>query len=67
MAGSRPIRSSPGPARVRPHRLPFGRWLLGLPFYSLTLGRRSPRSFFAVAPDPWPGDAVVGLRLASAS
>ena len=44
--------------------LPFGRWLLGLPFYSLTLGHRSPRSFFAVAPDPWPGDSVVGLRLA---
>jgi uncharacterized heparinase superfamily protein len=34
-----------------------------LPFYSLTLGHRSPKSFFAVAPDPWPGDSVVGLRL----
>ena len=62
VAGSRPIRSllgSPG----TPAPVPFGRWLLGSPFYALTLGRRSPKSFFAVAPDPWPGDAVVGLRL----
>jgi uncharacterized heparinase superfamily protein len=62
VAGSRPIRSTlaePG----MPVPLPFGRWLLGSPFYSLTLGHRSPRSFFAVAPDPWPGDSVVGLRL----
>jgi uncharacterized heparinase superfamily protein len=43
--------------------MPFGRWLLGSSLYALTLGRGSPRSFFAVAPDPWPGDAVVGLRL----
>jgi len=43
--------------------VPFGRWLLGSAFYALSLGRRSPKSFFAVAPDPWPGDAVVGLRL----
>jgi len=62
VAGSRPVRSTlaePG----TPVPLPFGRWLLGLPFYSLTLGHRGPRSFFAVAPDPWPGDSVVGLRL----
>src|SRR4029078_7600402 len=62
VAGSRPIRSllgSPG----TPAPVPSGRWLLGPPFYALTLGRRSPKSFFAVAPDPWPGDAVVGLRL----
>jgi uncharacterized heparinase superfamily protein len=62
VAGSRPVRSTlaePG----TPVPLPFGRWLLGSPFYSLTLGRRSPRTFFAVAPDPWPGDSVVGLRL----
>ena len=62
VAGSRPIRSStaqPVPAE----RLPFSGWLLGSALYSLTLGRRSPRSFFAVAPDPWPGDAVVGMRL----
>ena len=62
VAGSRPIRSALGPPGDPP--LPFGRWLLASPFYALTLGRRSPRSFFAVAPDPWPGDAVVGLRLA---
>jgi len=62
VAGSRPVRSAfaePG----TPAPLPLGRWLLGSPFYSLTLGRRSPRSFFAVAPDSWPGDAVVGMRL----
>lgn len=46
-----------------PERLPFGGWLMGAALYSLTLGRRSPHSFFAVAPDPWPGDAVVGMRL----
>ncbi len=56
---SRPIRST----AVRTVRRPFGRWLLGLPLYSLTLGRRSPRSFFAVAPDPWPGDPALGQRL----
>ena len=38
-------------------------WLLGSGLYSLTLGQRSPRTFFAVAPDSWPGDAVVGMRL----
>jgi uncharacterized heparinase superfamily protein len=62
VAGSRPIRSStaqPVPAE----RLPFGGWLLGSALYSLTLGRRSPHTFFAVAPDSWPGDAVVGMRL----
>jgi uncharacterized heparinase superfamily protein len=62
VAGSRPIRSStarPVPAE----RLPFSGWLLGSAVYSLTLGQRSPRSFFAVAPDSWPGDAVVGMRL----
>jgi len=37
--------------------------MLGLPLYSLTLGYRSPRSFFAVAPDPWPGDPALGQRL----
>ncbi|HTE79190.1 MAG TPA: heparinase II/III family protein [Reyranella sp.] len=62
VAGSRPIRSStaqPVPAE----RLPFSGWLLGSGLYSLTLGRRSPHTFFAVAPDPWPGDPVVGMRL----
>ena len=62
VAGSRPIRSStaqPVPAE----RLPFSGWLLGSGLYSLTLGQRSPRTFFAVAPDSWPGDPVVGMRL----
>ena len=57
---SRPIRST----AARPvERRPFGRWMLGLPLYSLTLGHRSPKSFFAVAPDPWPGDPALGQRL----
>lgn len=62
VAGSRPIRSAAAQP-VPGERLPFGGWLLGSALYSLTLGRRSPQSFFAVAPDPWPGDAVVGMRL----
>jgi uncharacterized heparinase superfamily protein len=57
---SRPIRSAAArPAKSRP----FGRWMLSLPLYSLTLGHRSPKSFFAVAPDPWPGDPALGQRL----
>ena len=43
--------------------LPFGRWFLGSALYSLTLGYGTPRSFFAVAPDSWPGDPVLGQRL----
>jgi uncharacterized heparinase superfamily protein len=57
---SRPIRSMPTQPAAR-H--PFGRWMLGSPIYSLTLGYRSPKSFFAVAPDPWPGDPALGQRL----
>jgi uncharacterized heparinase superfamily protein len=57
---SRPIRST----AARPaERRPFGRWMLGSPLYSLTLGHRSPKSFFAVAPDPWPGDPALGQRM----
>jgi len=62
VAGSRPIRSSTAQS-VPAERLPLSGWLLGSGLYSLTLGQRSPRSFFAVAPDSWPGDAVVGMRL----
>ncbi len=62
VAGSRPIRSSTAQS-IPAERLPLSGWLLGSGLYSLTLGQRSPRSFFAVAPDPWPGDAVVGMRL----
>ena len=41
----------------------FSRWLLGSGLYSLTLGYGQPRSFFAVAPDTWPGDSAIGQRL----
>lgn len=41
----------------------MARWLLESGLYSLTLGYGSPRSFFAVAPDSWPGDPVIGQRL----
>jgi uncharacterized heparinase superfamily protein len=44
-------------------RLRFGRWLLGSPLYSMTVGYGTPRSFFAVAPDPWPGDSDKGRRM----
>lgn len=65
--GARPIRSVP----VRPsaqrsageERQKFGRWLLSSALYSLTLGYGTPRSFFAVAPDNWPGDPALGQRL----
>jgi uncharacterized heparinase superfamily protein len=65
--GARPIRSVP----VRPsaqksdpaERRKLGRWLLGSALYSLTLGYGTPRSFFAVAPDTWPGDSALGHRL----
>jgi uncharacterized heparinase superfamily protein len=33
------------------------------PLYRLALRTRPPRSFFAVAPDNWPGDAARGERL----
>ena len=66
-AGARPLRSVP--ARSVPPRPSqavsgdgprFRRWLLGSTFYSLTLGYGTPRSFFAVAPDTWPGDQAIG-------
>jgi uncharacterized heparinase superfamily protein len=64
-AGTRPTRSTParstkaGPGNSRG----FARWLLESGLYSLTLGYASPRSFFAVAPDSWPGDPAIGQRL----
>jgi uncharacterized heparinase superfamily protein len=70
VAGARPLRSVParralehskgGPAG---ESRKFGRWLFGSRLYSLTLGFGSPKSFFAVAPDTWPGDSVGGQRL----
>jgi len=65
VAGTRPPRSVP----ARPSKASggdsrgFGRWLLESGLYSLTLGYGSPRSFFAVAPDSWPGDSAAGQRL----
>ncbi|MGD9881786.1 MAG: heparinase II/III family protein, partial [Reyranella sp.] len=41
------------------------RWLLGSRLYSMTLGYGSPSTFFAVAPDNWPGDPAIGHRLLS--
>ncbi|MBS0547468.1 MAG: heparinase II/III family protein [Proteobacteria bacterium] len=69
-AGSRPLLSTiaralaaPAGALSRPPRI--GRWLLSSPLYSLTVGYGTPRSFFAVAPDPWPGDSNRGRRMMS--
>src|SRR3981189_3847535 len=69
-AAARPIRSVPArPSSARSARAApgdggkFGRWLLASRLYSLTLGYGTPRSFFAVAPDTWPGDSAVGQRL----
>ena len=65
VAGSRPPRSAsarPAPVSRGPSR-PSGGWLLGSGLYSLTLGYGSPRTFFAVAPDSWPGDSALGRRL----
>lgn len=67
-AGSRPIRSSAAlEAGVTDRLARWGRSLLAAPLQLLTLGHRTPGSFFAVAPDSWPGDAVAGQRLLSGS
>ena len=70
VAGARPIRSVPARAQpARPSKAApgesrqFRRWLLGSSLYSLTLGYGTPRSFFAVAPDTWPGVSALGQRL----
>jgi uncharacterized heparinase superfamily protein len=66
MAGSRPIRSSSAQADGFTDRLVrWGRTLVVAPVHLLALGHGTPGSFFAVAPDPWPGDAVSGQRLLS--
>ena len=69
-AGARPIRSVPGrqssarsPKAAASESGKFGRWLLASRLYSLTLGYGTPKSFFAVAPDTWPGDQASGQRL----
>src|SRR5262245_61671312 len=66
VAGARPVRSTPPHAAKKPATADsrtWRRWLLASRFYSLTLGYGSPRSFFAVAPDAWPGNAAIGQRL----
>lgn len=66
-AGTRAPRSpAGGPTKTRSRKADgrgFGLWLLESSLYSLTLGYATPRSFFAVAPDSWPGDAAIGQRL----
>jgi uncharacterized heparinase superfamily protein len=69
-AGTRPLRSpAGGPSKTdrtkarKSDGRGFSLWLLESGLYSLTLGYASPRSFFAVAPDSWPGDAAIGQRL----
>ncbi|MFO1085167.1 MAG: heparinase II/III family protein [Reyranellaceae bacterium] len=70
VAGERPLRSAPPVRRAKaspeaPADEPraFRRWLLGSRLYSMTLGYGSPSTFFAVAPDNWPGDPAIGHRL----
>jgi len=66
VAGARPVRSTPPHAAKKPATADsrtWRRWLLASRLYSLTLGYASPRSFFAVAPDAWPGNAAIGQRL----
>src|SRR5262245_36313155 len=65
VAGARPVRSTSPHAKkaasTDSHTL--RRWLLASRLYSITLGYASPKSFFAVAPDAWPGNAAIGQRL----
>src|SRR5262245_16160167 len=70
VAGERPMRSTPPIRRTKASlEAPAGepratrRWLLGSRLYSMTLGYGSPGTFFAVAPDNWPGDPAIGHRL----
>ena len=65
VAGNRPIRSTPAFLSKAPrgNGRGFIRSLLQSGLYSLTLGYNAPRTFFAVAPDSWPGDPLTGQRL----
>ena len=58
---SRPIRSTA--ARTAAPRPSLAEWLLRSPLYALTLGYRTPKSFFAVSPDSWPGSGDQGRRI----
>ncbi|MFO1162355.1 MAG: heparinase II/III family protein [Reyranellaceae bacterium] len=69
VAGDRPLRSTPD-RRVKAsieapadENRAVPRWLFGSRLYSMTLGYGSPSTFFAVAPDNWPGDPPIGHRL----
>src|SRR5690348_4125259 len=66
MAGSRPVRSTATQAPGLTDKLTrWGQAVVAAPLHLMTLGHRTPGSFFAVAPDSWPGDAVSGQRLLS--
>ena len=68
LAGARPVRSSAVQAPGLTDRLlKLGSVLLASPVHLLALGQRTPGTFFAVAPDSWPGDAVSGQRLLAGS
>ena len=65
VAGARPVRSTSPHAKkaASTDSHTVRRWLLASRLYSITLGYASPKSFFAVAPDGWPGNAAIGQRL----
>ncbi len=66
LPGTRPVRSAPARSASKAaegETRRFGKWFLGSALYSLTLGYGTPRTFFAVAPDGWPGDPALGQRL----
>ena len=68
MAGTRPLRSAAAQAPGLTDKLArWGQSALTAPLHLLSLGHRVPRSFFAVAPDTWPGNAVSGQRLLAGS
>ena len=60
-ADSRPVRSAA--AKPTSTRQPLSLWLLRSPLYALTLGYRTPKSFFALSPDSWPGNGDQGRRM----
>jgi len=69
MDHSTPGRAMDGPSMVSrliglgQGAMKIRRWLMASPFHLLSLGHRTPRSFFAVAPDSWPGNPAAGQRL----
>ena len=64
VADSRPTRSTAAQAPGLADTLSrIARAIMGAPYHLLTLGHGTPGTFFAIAPDSWPGDAVSGQRL----